>query len=237
MTIAGPLEWCPELAALDAPGRADLARTLSSAQRIATLGALADTNTNTNANVGGGDATDRRPRDCAELLGLLRFQEWLHASGRVVGDRGSPWWRVVNGSMVLDIVEATAPQRPASGAVPPAAWDRYLQHTGGGRVRAFWTAHQASLRAATAVAGAVLAEEPEREQVFIGAALASVGLAARANLPSAGVGAHLIEAFCTTCFPRTYCSGGSPAQSRRDRAVRVSAARTRRHVQRWAAGS
>jgi hypothetical protein len=226
MSTAVPLVWCSEMAALDATARAEVARSLSSTQRLATLSALA---------IDARGVVDEGPVPCAELLGLFRFQRWLLTSERVAGNRGSPWWREVNGSMLLDIVEAVAAERSSDLKGPAATWHRYLHHTGQGRVRAFWTAHQSSLRAATAAAGAALADEPDREQVFIGAALGSVRLAACANLPSSGVGAHLIAAFCTTCFPSNYRDGRGPAMTRRDRALRVGAARTRSHVRCWAA--
>ncbi len=142
------------------------ALSLSPAERVETV-ALFFT-----AHPGGG----------AGPLGLGRavadFVDWEIGSGRIADDgRGSPWWRVVNGGMILDLRDALTGMlaRGGDGSTgargdggkagssspaehgPVAAWIAYARGTAsldggpGDAARAqalMWDAHQASLHAA-----------------------------------------------------------------------------------------
>ena len=44
-------------------------------------------------------------RSSPEFLGLVAFQTWLADSGRIADDGGSPWWRTVNGLLLLDVAD------------------------------------------------------------------------------------------------------------------------------------
>lgn len=114
-------------------------------------------------------------------LGLGRavadFVEWEIRSGRIVdgegGPGGSPWWRLANGGMVLDLRDALTPggegDRDATG--PVAMWVEYARLADAGapveaQQASMWAAHQASLHAALDAAAELLAREQADEQRF-----------------------------------------------------------------------
>ena len=100
---------------------------------------------------------------------LADFLEWEVASGRVADGAGSPWWKAVNGLMVLDVADAAAgADGPSTGAV--RAWATYAAAVAGGDDGdqvALWHAHQASMAEATAVARPLLEDEPAEEVAFV----------------------------------------------------------------------
>jgi len=121
-------------------------------------------------------------------LGLGRavadFVEWEASSGRLDEARGSPWWRAVNESFVLDLRAALAASDPA-GVRPEAsaAWAAYTTATHDPQ-QALWTAHQVSLTSAVEAAAPVLEREPVEERAFAGIVLALVARAAAENSPT-----------------------------------------------------
>lgn len=112
------------------------------------------------------------PGGGAGPLGLGRavadFVEWEIRSGRIAdGGRGSAWWRLVNGGMILDLRDATASSADGRRAPdgPVGAWVAYSGAAGEAQAL-MWAAHQASLHAALDSAGELLAEETTEEQRF-----------------------------------------------------------------------
>lgn len=104
-------------------------------------------------------------------LGLGRavadFVDWEISSGRITGEGGSAWWRLVNGGMILDLREAMAAsgdgRRESDG--PVGAWVAYSESAGDAQAL-MWAAHQASLHTALDSAGDLLAGEATEEQRF-----------------------------------------------------------------------
>ncbi len=99
---------------------------------------------------------------------LADFLEWEVASGRVADGAGSPWWKAVNGLMVLDVADAAAADGLSSGAV--RVWATYAGGVVGGDdgdQAALWHAHQASMAEATAIARPLLEDEPAEEVAFV----------------------------------------------------------------------
>lgn len=94
---------------------------------------------------------------------LLDFQAWQVVSGRITDDGGSPWWRAVNGMMVLDIATAGRGEPATSPAV--VAWRAYMAAAAGAQA-ALWEAHQQSLHRALRLTAGLLAEEAPEEQAF-----------------------------------------------------------------------
>ena len=220
---------------LDQTNRRSAARSLPAERRLEILDAMIRRQPRSRTRPAG-----RNP----ELLGIHRFQGWLTNSGRVADDGGSPWWREVNGLLLLDIAESTTPNLTPS--KPVAAWATYLnQRSRSTRTRACWAAHQSSLHAAAQTASDVLAVETEAEQLFIAVALESVDLAARANLPTGRAGSPIIGGFCRAFYPESYPAGdhaGSEghavlvdASNQRHVGARITAAVARRHLPDWAA--
>ena len=185
----------------------------------------------------------RPARRNSELLGIHHFQDWLTKSGRVADEGGSPWWRQVNGLLILDITESTRTDPAPSKSVE--AWATYWdQGSRSARTTACWAAHQSSLHAAAQTASDALAVETEAEQLFIAVALESVDLAARANLPTGRVGSPIIGGFCRAFYPESYPAGDDAGSEGRavlvgasDRGhigARIATAVARRHLPHWA---
>lgn len=177
-----------------------------------------------------------------QLLGVHRFQLWLTESGRVADDDGSPWWREVNGLLILDVIESATTNSGSDG--PIGAWSDYLaQRERRSRTAACWTAHQGSLRSAAGLATDTLADEPAPEQLFIGIALESVNVAARANLPTGRTGSSIIGGFCGAFYPDSYPAGDGDGRdgqallagwsARRFTGLGVGAAVVRHRVRTW----
>lgn len=131
------------------------------------------------------------PGGGAGPLGLGRavadFVDWEIRSGRIGDDgAGSPWWRLVNGGMVLDLRDALAPGAGDHDPDDPvAAWLEYVR-TGPGAdaQQRMWVAHQASLHAALGPAAPLLAEEPDDERRFAHLVVAVVDQTAAACRPT-----------------------------------------------------
>ncbi len=92
---------------------------------------------------------------------ILDFQAWEVGSGRITESGGSPWWRGVNGQMVLDIAAA---QKSAGDSAAVRAWREYA--SGLGTQAELWEAHQRSLHAALRLSGHLLANESDAERAF-----------------------------------------------------------------------
>jgi hypothetical protein len=107
--------------------------------------------------------------------GVVDFVTWEIASGRLDAQHGSPWWRAVNGSMVLDLLAA---QSRTHGDPVVESWREYMRFTGNRlrRVRSgyvrraqrlFWDAHQRSLHRAVDACHDLLSHEKASERDFI----------------------------------------------------------------------
>ena len=176
-----------------------------------------------------------------ELLGLLQFQRWLTLSNRLDLHDGSPWWREVNGHIVLDMVDTAAGLPPSS--EPQELWQEFWSSDGrSDRTRSWWAAHQASLTAGQQGAVDLLAEEDEHERAFVQVAVEAVALAARAELPTRGMGSRVVGGFCAAFYPDSYPAGAGDgvdgrhvlhaASGHRHPGVRTGLAVVRRHFRR-----
>jgi hypothetical protein len=127
--------------------------------------------------------------------GIIDFITWEAASGRLDPVHGSPWWRAVNGAMVLDLMEARehfSRDEPTGDHVIDA-WRSYGRFVASWRQRArrgyvrraqalFWEAHQRSLHRAVDCAAELFSQESATEQEFIDTiALHNVDHAALSN--------------------------------------------------------
>lgn len=141
------------------------------------------------------------------------FVDWQIRSGRIAEDGGgSPWWRLVNGHLVLDLADATetldratgraatddvrapAASRTTGGAEDlaatasrGAAWIAWARCDRSDRavVQArLWEAHQASLVAALVRAEPLLEDETADERRFARTAVAMVEHAAATGQPT-----------------------------------------------------
>ncbi|MCC7078575.1 MAG: hypothetical protein IT198_15760 [Acidimicrobiia bacterium] len=115
----------------------------------------------------------------------LDFVAWLGQSGRLDDSCGSPWWRTLNGALVLDLADALVGIGSGTGS---AAWLDYAAAAGpAGTDHAqtiFWQAHQTSLHAVIPSAHDLLAAEPVHERDFIACAIEIVDLAALRGQPT-----------------------------------------------------
>ena len=144
----------------------------------------------------------------SEFLGLVSFERWLIDSGRVADDGGSPWWRTVNGLLLLDIEESARVDGTADPAGPVHSWRMYREAaTGRKRQGTWWTAHEHSLDIARAAAHSMLATESAAEQAFIATSIASVQIAGSATLSTRWLGSWAIRQFCSTFYPHDYPAG------------------------------
>jgi hypothetical protein len=121
-------------------------------------------------------------------LGLGRaiadFVEWEASTGRLDEASGSPWWRAVNESFVLDLRVALAAALPKSERLAAsAAWAAYMTATNDPQ-RALWTAHQVSLTRAVQAAAPLLQREPGEERAFAEIVLAVVARSAADGVPT-----------------------------------------------------
>ena len=144
------------------------------------------------------------PGGGAGPLGLGRavadFVDWEIRSGRITdGGGGSPWWRLVNGGMILDLRDAATvlagegidgARGPVCDGGAVAAWIAYASEggtSGGAPAQArLWVAHQASLHAALVAAdgAALLAEERPAERAFAGLVVDVVDATAEHGRPT-----------------------------------------------------
>lgn len=129
---------------------------------------------------------------------ILDFQRWEIGSGRIQDAGGSPWWRGVNGMMVLDIAAA---QRGDAATTPAIrAWRDYA--TSPDPQAALWDAHQRSLHAGIRACAALLAAEPEAEQRFAALVIDVVDRTALAGTATDNDGlARLTDRFYPAIYP------------------------------------
>lgn len=164
-----------------------------------------------------------------EFLGLVSFETWLMDSGRVADRGGSPWWRTVNGLLLMDIAESARSGGSADRAGPVHSWLLYRNATSMvERREAWWAAHQHSLEVGRAAADSLLAGELPEEQAFIATSLGSVRLAGAAKLSTRRIGSWAISEFCSTFYPDGYPAG--------DQAGNAGSELLERHSERWMAG-
>ncbi len=161
-----------------------------------------------------------RPRHRQDVgLGkaIVDFVHWLDHSGRLAAGSGSPWWRSINGSMIVDMDEAVgllASDGPAARSDRSAvnSWLRYaatarnVDIPRAQRQEDLWEAHQQSVH--DAVHGSVqlhLRESP-KEQAFISQTIRNLDVIALSNFPSDNhLGANVaFRAFLRTGFPGSY---------------------------------
>ena len=117
--------------------------------------------------------------------GLIDFLAWEVDSGRVVDGGGSPWWRAVNGLLVLDLVGAMGwPGEPSRAQPTVLVWKRYMSSPPGEKQRRLWQAHEQSIAKAVTEADAMLGEEEPAEQSFIRLVLRVFGRATRTCEPT-----------------------------------------------------
>lgn len=122
---------------------------------------------------------------------LIDFVDWLADSGRLDDAAGSPWWKALNGCLVLDFAEAMAAGGPDSldGAGDGArAWLAYGGRSAepgfAGLQERLWHAHQVSLHRAIPACWGLFDAETEHEQAFVEAAMEIVDLAALGSQPT-----------------------------------------------------
>jgi RHS repeat-associated protein len=187
------------------------ARGLGTAQRIQILQSFFG------AHPGSGEG-----RGYGYGFGLIEFTQWEIDSGRIgeFGD-GSPWWRTVNGMMLLDIQEAhrlIQEQGPDAVSADPVvnAWIDYARVADssakpGTKQRALWQAHQRSLHRGIRASGDLLAKETSLERHFVGMVVENVDVSAFINfssdmsikypgMPMVSMGAYL-QMFYPSVYP------------------------------------
>lgn len=132
---------------------------------------------------------------------ILDFQAWEIASGRITASGGgSPWWRAVNGMMVLDIAAAAR----SEDAWSPAARAWLVYPSSPEPQRALWEAHQRSLHAGILAGAHLLQEEPEAERRFAAIVIDVVDRTALSGAATDNDGlARLTERY----YPATYPIG------------------------------
>ena len=137
---------------------------------------------------------------------VIDFVRWEAASGRIADDGGSPWWRAVNGGLVLDLAEAAIAHRLS---VPVereavAGWLEYANAPPGVAQARLWRAHRLSLQEATTRSAPLLEHEPAAEQQFARLVLAVVEDAASRGTPTdTGVLASLTAQWYPDHYPIT----------------------------------
>ena len=145
---------------------------------------------------------------------IYLFEQWLERSGRLAPRGGSAWWKVVDGSMLLDMDAAarllrSKPHTARSTDAAVQSWITYARATIGARgvlepagtgrgaalvapsatsradrQRMLWTAHQHSIHGAIGASSDLLAREPARERVFVGNTIKSLDTVALSNWPT-----------------------------------------------------
>ncbi len=122
-------------------------------------------------------------------LAIVDFFGWETASGRISDGAGSPWWRAVNGILVLDLEAAMfagggtgTSDCELSEAV--AAWHRYPLASPTGQQRALWDAHELSISAGVAEARDLLDAETDSEREFTRLVLRVLSHATRTSTPT-----------------------------------------------------
>lgn len=132
---------------------------------------------------------------------LADFLDWEVESGRVAdGTSGSPWWKAVNGLMVLDAAGVMGGEgSQLAGAA--RMWAAYTGAPGGDDQAALWRAHQASMTAATTTAATLLGAEPAEEAAFIAVVL---DVLERATARCSATDDHRLGDQARASYPMTY---------------------------------
>lgn len=112
------------------------------------------------------------------------FVDWQVDSGRL-GAGGSPWWRAVNGWMMLDLADSGAGRTTTPATARWHAYSRAGDRDGDAQ-RLLWRAHQQSLHAALVAARPLLDSECDDERRFVAVVLRVVDGAAAAGSDTAG---------------------------------------------------
>lgn len=126
---------------------------------------------------------------------LIDFVDWLLDSGRLDDSAGSPWWKALNGCLILDLADAVDAgdadhfdHFDGSGGDGARAWLAYGGHSAepgsAGLQDRLWHAHQVSLHRAIPACWDLLEAETEYEQAFIETAMEIVDLAALRSQPT-----------------------------------------------------
>lgn len=114
---------------------------------------------------------------------LIDFVEWLAASGRLDDVAGSPWWKALNGCLILDLADAMDDVDD-----PANTWCRYVRRQPSADAQELqdrlWHAHQVSLHRAIPACWDLFTAETEHERAFIEAAMEIVDLAALHSQPT-----------------------------------------------------
>jgi hypothetical protein len=115
---------------------------------------------------------------------VIDFQDWEIRSGRLA-ETGSPWWRGVNGLLVLDLRAAGTGERSAARpAGPVAAWIAYAHSSDDHHQQLLWRAHQRSLHEALTACAPLLRSEPPAERFFARLVVGVVDHAASESHPT-----------------------------------------------------
>ncbi len=123
---------------------------------------------------------------------LADFLAWEVDSGRVADRGGSPWWKAVNGLLVLHVAIADLGPRRVGGpgaveagsASAVAAWREYVAAPPAEQQAALWRAHAASIALAVDAAVPLLADEDASEREFAAVVLRVLDGATRRLAPT-----------------------------------------------------
>lgn len=114
---------------------------------------------------------------------LIDFVDWLGDSGRLDDVAGSPWWKALNGCLILDLADAMDDVDD-----PANPWRRYARRQASAGAQELqdllWDAHQVSLHRAIPACWGLFAAETAHERAFIEAAMEIVDLAALHSQPT-----------------------------------------------------
>lgn len=112
---------------------------------------------------------------------IVDFLNWQIQSGRIAeGGRQSPWWRAMNGMLVLDIADAMA---ASPGSCAARRWRRLAARSEDAQA-ALWEAHQRSLHGAISTCRGLFRLESPAEQAFARIVVDVVDRTALANRPT-----------------------------------------------------
>ena len=130
---------------------------------------------------------------------IMDFQAWEIASGRISIAGGSPWWRAVNGFMVLDLQSAMTGSPMESAGVK--AWLAYTVGADADGQERLWEAHQRSLHAGLRASRELLESEPSAEREF---ASIVIDVVDRTALASAATNSADLRNLAERYYPAAY---------------------------------
>lgn len=136
---------------------------------------------------------------------VMDFYAWEVDSGRLADGGGSPWWKVVNGFLVLDLQPVVSwPGRPGRPECSGRAWAAYAAAPAGREQAALWAAHEGSVARGVAGAKPLLGHEEPTEQAFVHVVLRALRRATKACEPtdSPALGAQ-VRRFYPRGYPAT----------------------------------